>query len=257
MQPLIFMHIPKCGGTTLTSILTEAVPEDRRFSVDGRNIAGSRKELAGLSETERERIELLLGHLCYGWHELLAPRRARYFTIVREPVSRVVSHFDFVRSHENHYLHSAVVSGKMTVADYVESGITTEVNDGQVRQISGVEDIAQAPYGPSVVGYGEDHSALLEEAWTNIERDFLLVGLLERFDETLQRLRRMTGLRIGTYREKNVVRPTDASRPTPNEADVIRRYNRQDRELYNRCKEAFEHGGGPAGRFRRLLTRRS
>ena len=216
MRPvLIFMHIPKCGGTTLTSILTEAVPEGRRFSVDGRNVAGSRRALAALPDGERRRIDLLLGHLSHGWHELLAPRPARYFTIVREPVARVVSHYNYVRSHDGHYLHSAVVEGKMTLADYVESGITTEVNDGQVRQISGAEDIVQVPYGPSSIGYGADHGALLERALGNIERHFLLVGLLERFDESMRRLQRLTGLRIGTYRPKNVVRPTTAKSPTP------------------------------------------
>ena len=254
---LIFLHIPKCGGTTLTSILTEAVPEGRRFSVDGRNVAASRKVLATLPDAERQRIDLLLGHLSHGWHELLAPRPARYFTIVREPVARVVSHYNYVRSHEGHYLHSAAVEGKMTLTDYVESGITTEVNDGQVRQISGAEDIVQAPYGPSTVGYGVDHGALLEQAWENIELHFLLVGLLERFDESIRRLRRLTGLRIGPYRAKNVVPRTAALTPTPNEADVIRRYNRQDCELYHRCKEGFDLGSGPVERLRRLLIGRS
>ena len=252
-QALIFMHIPKCGGSTLISILNRVVPESRRFRL-GSDIAGSRMALAALPDSERLHIDLLYGHLSYGWHELLFPRQAQYITIVREPVARVVSHYNFVRSREWHYLHSQVVDAKMTLADYVESGITTEVNDGQVRQISGVEDIVQAPYGRSEVGYGEDHGALLEKAWENIERHFLLVGLLERFDESVRRLRQLTGLRIGAYHAKNVVGPNAATRfPTPREVDLIRRYNHQDCELYHRCKEVFELGVGPAERLRRLL----
>lgn len=258
MRPaLIFLHIPKCGGTSLTSMLAEAVPEHLRFSVDGTDVAGSRGELAALPDPERRRIDLLLGHLSYGWHELLAPRPARYFTLVREPVARVVSHYNYVLSHEKHYLHSPVVGAKMTLADYVESGVTTEANDGQVRQISGAEDIVQSPYGPSEVGYGEDHGALLEGAWANIERHFLLVGILERFDESVRRLRRLTGLRIGSRRVKNVARPAAAGAPTPGEAEVIRRYNRQDCELYRRCRETFELGSGPVARLRRILIGRS
>lgn len=233
------MHIPKCGGTTLTSILTEAVPEGRRYSVDGRDIAGSRQALAGLPD--RRRIDLLFGHLSYGWHELLAPRQARYFTIIREPVSRVVSHYNYVRSHEKHYLHSHVVEGKMTLADYVESGITTEVNDGQVRQMSGVEDIVQAAYGRSSVEYGGDHASLLREALGNVEAHFLLVGLLERFEESMRLLQRLTGLRVGSYRRKNATRsPAAVTNLSPGEAEVVRRFNRADGELYRRCREAFE-----------------
>lgn len=249
MRPAwIYMHVPKCGGTTLTAILTAAVPEGRRFAVDGRDIAGSRTALAALGEEERRRIDLLHGHLSYGWHELVAPKTARYFALVREPVSRVVSHFDYVRTRPAHYLHTDVVGGRMTIADYVESGITWEVNNGQVRQIAGGEDIAQTPYGPSTIAaYGDDHGALLERAWENIERHFLMVGLLERFDESMRRLRRLTGLPIGAYRAKNAARPAARRPPTPGEEEVIRRYNRQDCELYRRCREAFERARpGPA-----------
>lgn len=253
---LIFLHIPKCGGTTLRSILNRAVPEGRRFRV-GSDIAGSRMALATLPDSQRLHTDLLYGHLSYGWHELLFPRQARYFTILREPVARIVSHYNYVRSHEWHYLHSPVVDGRMTVTDYVESGITTEVNNGQVRQISGVEDIVQAPYGASRVGYGVDHSCLLEQAWENIECHFLLVGLLERFDDSVRRLQRVTGLRIGSYRPKNMNVSNSATQLTPGEADVIRRYNREDCELYIRCKTAFDLGNGRIERLRRLLSGRS
>jgi hypothetical protein len=254
---LIYVHVPKCGGTTLTSLLSEAVPEGRRFFVDGRNVARSRAELAAMPAADRERIDLLAGHVSYGWHELLAPRPAWYFTIVRKPVSRVVSHYNFVRSHEAHYLHSAVVDGKMSVSDYVESGVTTEVNDGQVRQLSGVEDIVQAAYGGSGVEYGGDHGELLEEAWANIQRHFVLVGLLERFDESMRRLKRRTGLRIGSGRAKNVGSAhTTARTPRAEEVEVVRRYNRADGELYARCAAAFEQGTGRVERLKRLLIGR-
>jgi|SRR5688572_6327007 len=253
---LIFMHIPKCGGTTLRSILKGEVPASRRFRV-GSDIAASRAALAALPDSTRLNIDLLYGHLSYGWHELLFPRQAWYFTIMREPVARVVSHYNYVRSHEWHYLYSQVVDARMTVADYVESGITTEVNNGQVRQISGVEDIVQAPYGRSPVAYGDDHRGLLEQAWVNIDRHFLLVGLLERFHDTVRRLQPLTGLRTGSSEPKNVDRSNPAPRiPTPNEVDIIRRFNREDCELYNRCKEAFDLGNGRIERLRRLLLGR-
>jgi hypothetical protein len=257
MRPaLIFLHIPKCGGMTLRSALSSAVPPERRFRV-GSDIASSRTALAALPDSDRLGIDLLYGHLSYGWHEQLLPREASYFTIVRDPVARVVSHYNYVRAREWHYLHSPVVDGRMTVADYVESGITTEANDGQVRQISGVEDIVQSPYGVSSVAYGGDHGALLEQAWANIGRRFLLVGLLERFDESVRRLRCLTGLRMGSYRTKNVVDAGTAPRfPTPGEADVIRRYNRADCELYRRCEDAFGPCDRGLRRLRRLLPGR-
>lgn len=223
----------------MSSILTDAVPEGRRYPVDGRDIAGSRTALAGLPD--RSGIDLMYGHLSYGWHELLAPRESRYFTIMREPVSRVVSHYNYVRSHENHYLHPHVVEGKMTLAEYVESGVTTEVNDGQARQMSGVEDIVQDPFGRSNVEYGGDHASLLRQALENVEAHFLLVGMLERFEETMRLLQQLAGLRVGPYKRKNVSRsPTAVTKPSPTEVEVVRRFNEADGELYRLCRESFE-----------------
>jgi hypothetical protein len=261
---LIYMHIPKCGGTTLTSVLTRAVPHGSQFLVDGSDIAGSRARLGSLPETERRRIRLVCGHLSFGWHELLLPVQAQYFTLLRDPVSRVVSHYNHVCAHEDHYLHADVVSKKMTIADYVESGITCEVNNGQVRQIMGIEDIIQIPYGVSVLPYGRDHNTALEQALKNIQDHFLLVGLLERFDETVHVLKQITGIPLGAHRSRNVGKSDSAvKRPTRTEIELIRRYNREDCELYAYCKERFavlalRAGTAPSRRSTwSLLTRRN
>lgn len=197
--------------------------------------------LAALPDSERLQIDFLYGHLSYGWHEQLLPRKARYFTIVREPVGRVLSHYNFVRSREWHYLHSHVVDANMTVVDYVESGITTEVNNGQVRQLSGVEDIVQAPYGRSELEYGGDHTTLLSRALANIEAHFLMVGLLDRFEESVRLLQWRTGLQLGSYQTRNATDSPEAVMTlSPGEAEVLRRFNREDCDLYRRCRESFE-----------------
>jgi len=261
-RALIYMHIPKCGGTTVTSILTKAVSGASHFMVDGGDVAESRNRLASLPETERMRVRLLSGHLSFGWHELLRPARAQYITLLRDPISRVVSHYNHVCEHEDHYLHAAVMGKRMTIGDYVESGITCEVNNGQVRQISGIEDIIQIPYGPSRLAYGMDHSGALTQAFNNIQDHFLMVGLLERFDESMDALKRLTGIPIGAYRARNQGNPNRAVyRPTEAEIDVIRHYNRQDCELYAACTRRFEVAAQRLRQTRRmkwpLLTRRN
>ena len=240
-ESLIHMHIPKCGGTTLRSLLTATVPEPIRFEVDSRNIAGSRALLSCLPEKERWKIRLLHGHLNYGWHDLL-PRRARYITVLRDPDSRVISHYNYVRGRPDHYLYDELVGRKMSLVDYVESGLTCEVNNGQVRQISGVEDIIQKPYGESRIRYGSDQSALLEQALDNIERHFVVVGMLERFDETLKALTVLIGLPVVPHIVLNATRDTRLAIPSPtsDEIERVRRYNREDHELYRILGERFD-----------------
>lgn len=241
-EAVIFLHIPKCAGRTLAGILERAVPPERRWEVDPDAIAASRAALAGLSERERAGIDLLYGHLCYGWHELL-PRRAVYITIVRDPVARVVSHYDYVRSRPGspHYLRDAVVGQGMSLRDYVESGVCDEVNNGQVRLLAGVEDIVQEPYGASVVPYGTNDPALLEQALGSIDEHFAVVGLRERFEATLLLLRTRLGIRAGAWRSRNVGRSRyPRTRPTAADVAAVERYNRLDMELYQTMRERFE-----------------
>jgi hypothetical protein len=240
-ESLIHMHIPKCGGTTLRSLLIAAVPQAIRFEVDSRNIAGSRAILTCMPEKKRGEIRLLHGHLSYGWHELL-PRRVRYITVLRDPDSRVISHYNYVRSRRDHYLYDELVGRKMSLVDYVESGLTCEVNNGQVRQISGVEDIIQQPYGESKIRYGSDQSALLEQALENIERYFVVVGILERFDETLNALTALIGLPVVPHRVLNATQDPHLETPLPtnDEIERVRRYNREDHELYRIVRERFD-----------------
>lgn len=253
-ETLIYLHVPKAAGSTMISILERNVPPDRRFAVDGRDIQGSKKYLAGLSPAERAGIQLLYGHLSYGWHELV-PGPARYFTIVRHPVDRVVSHYNYVRfrADGDHYLREEVVKKDMSLGEYVASGVCDEVNDGQVRLLSGVEDIVQEPYGLSRIPYGGDHSDLLEMALDHIESDFVFVGLQERFDESLRLLQRSVGLRRVEYRPLNIGRKKwHGVTPDAGEIEVIRHYNAADLELYRVLRERFEN---EAGRLQPLLGR--
>jgi len=93
----------------MNSVLRSNFPEPHRFYVDPTDIASSRARLQDLSVEEKEDFRLLHGHLSYGWHELL-PQEATYFTIVRDPVSRVVSHYNYVkfRTDHRHYLRETV-----------------------------------------------------------------------------------------------------------------------------------------------------
>lgn len=240
-RALIFVHIPKCAGRTLAAILERSVPAERRYEVDPDAIAASRAELAALPASRRANIDLLYGHLSYGWHELL-PRPAAYLTLVRDPVERVVSHYNYVRFRPGtpHYLRAEVQRRRMGLKEYVESGVCHEVNNGQVRLLAGVEDIVQEPYGPSRLPYGTNDPGLLDRALRNVERHFVVVGLQDQFDATLLLIRSKLGLGRIWYRSRNVGRTRYRKiRPTNDEVEAIRAYNRLDLALYDAVNERF------------------
>lgn len=122
-RPLwIFLHVPKCGGTTLKAHLERHFAMDEQlveFSHWGRSYRRThgRPEFADRPAEERARAEILSGHQTwYGIHQLVpGAREPRYFTVLRDPAERCVSLYnfrwsrghapdDFDRWYEGHYL---------------------------------------------------------------------------------------------------------------------------------------------------------
>lgn len=98
----IFLHVPKCGGTTLKAHLERHFTMDEQlveFSNWGRRYRKDRgrAEFADRAPDARARAEVLAGHqLDYGIHRLVpGGRDARYFTVVRDPAERCVSLYNF------------------------------------------------------------------------------------------------------------------------------------------------------------------
>jgi hypothetical protein len=102
-RPLwIFLHIPKCGGTTFKAHIERhlAIEESFfEFSNWGRQYRADRglPDFAHRSEMQRASAEVLAGHqLSYGIHRLVPGLRdARYFTVLRDPAERCVSLYNF------------------------------------------------------------------------------------------------------------------------------------------------------------------
>ncbi len=101
------------------------------------------KTLASLSEEDRRAIKLLRGHQPFGLHRFL-PQTCTYVTVLRDPVARVVSQFFYILKNPHNPLHDQV--RKMaSPAEFVQSGISVGMNDGQVRWLLG--ELRTLPFG--------------------------------------------------------------------------------------------------------------
>lgn len=102
-RPLwIFLHIPKCGGTTFKAHVERHLQLEVsffEFSNWGRQYRAEHglPDFADRSEAERAKAEILAGHLVsYGVHHLVPGERdPRYFTVLRDPAERCVSLYNF------------------------------------------------------------------------------------------------------------------------------------------------------------------
>lgn len=169
-ETLIFLHIPKTAGTTLNRIIEWQYSPFAIFTMDPYRIRATAERLKRLPEGHRRRLRVVRGHLFYGIHEFL-PQAATYITMLREPVARVLSAYYFILRRPLHPLHRKLKRGRLGVEDCLR--LFSHRHNLQCRLIAGVEDAAT----------GDER--LLDIAKENLTKSFSVVGICERFEESL------------------------------------------------------------------------
>lgn len=248
-QIILYLHIPKTGGTTLSSCIYGQVCADKYYVAeenyfhsgvyyypDGffKNVNAS---ISGpvLRALSRNDIRAVVGHFSFGIDKYINGP-ITYVTLLRDPVDRVVSLY---------YHLAPEMSIEQFLTDYVKKGFrrsqTELISDNdQVRRVSGLE--------PSL---GACTRATLETAMSNLERFFSVVGVSECFDETLVLLKRAFSWNqplsyLPKLRNQN--RPSSASL-SQEIRDRIAERNALDIELYQFAKQMLDqqiskHGSG-------------
>lgn len=257
-EPLpLFLHIPKTAGLTVChSVLPRLYKSSEMFATtfnarprsDGSQAVGARADdldaiglFAGmrrpndiwypeslaaaaerfqqLPDERRAGVRLIWGaHIEYGLHAHLA-RPVSYFTILREPVDRVLSHYYFAREQRRDPDAPDLLAH---LAATVEPNLQTRLlagPQGQDERLSPEEMLARAQANLRACG---------------------VVGLTAHFDETMLLLKRAYGWRWPFYERKNVSnkRPRRDTIPTP----ILRQIeadNQLDMALYELAQTLF------------------
>lgn len=257
MKKLLFLHVPKCGGSTFHEILARntAVPEDIYPIIDGSY--SSIERLRNMPKAQREKYAVFGGHYFFGIHELFDSPCA-YITFLRHPVRRVISNYLFIFQSPTHFLHKAVCPPDrpaMPLLDFVNSGLSLALENQTVLMLGNrspkrpefVEEYASrvASGGDLTVKIplaNNDWRELLEQAKANITAHFACVGLSERFDESLSLMADCVGLHDVRYEKINVTRKQLFLKPVEMQRveDSILKRNYFDVALYDHCVRLFD-----------------
>ena len=221
---LAFVHIPKTAGTTLHKIIAHQYPR-----VFIHHDSDGPPDAALAARIQENRPQVVMGHFSVGLHQFIP--ELRYVTCLREPVARLVSHYQHARNDPAHYLHQAVVARKLDLAAYVASGLSGELANGMTRMLAGLRD-----FHHGVV----DH-ATLALAKAHLETLFDGVILSEFFDPGVLMLAQSLQWKPPYYLRRKVGRYDPASRqPDAAVRTLIEEHNRYDCELHAWAQQRFE-----------------
>ncbi|MFC3886617.1 sulfotransferase family 2 domain-containing protein [Bacillus songklensis] len=213
-KTLIYLHIPKTGGQTLKAIIKKQYPNDKvwRFHKDGKT-----KQLV----RDPDQYLCLIGHRNFGIHRHLN-KPSTYITMLRDPIERVISIYYYLLRSPGHNLYNKVKD--ISFGDFVfDKRFQRQTENLQTLFISGTS------------------SNDLSTAKNNLREYFSVVGIMERFDESLFLMSQEFGWENIEYEKKNVTQNRPSREQFPKEViDTLKKKNELDFELYEYGKELFE-----------------
>lgn len=225
LASLVFVHIPKTAGGTITRIIEQNYPREAIYRIEGDNRASIERLLA-LDDARRHRLRCVVGHAPVGLEPHLRQPSA-CFTLLRDPVERIISMYHYICRRPTHYLYKAVAGRKLSLEAFATSDLTPELDNCQTRHLSG------DPAVDCVFGSGPIDDGTFAAARANVEHGCAAVGVQERFVKSLLVFGRAFGWsRLATV-SKNTLRRRERGETVPEQVrQVIADRNPYDCALY-------------------------
>lgn len=213
-KPLLFLHIPKTAGSTLGQVFKSNEDPNKYYHF------WSQPRLSELHIVPKK--DTIFGHFRYGLHFYLNSSTVSYATMLREPVSRVISYYHFHLQDTQDPAHEFAVTHSFEEWLEVSQGAQNEMT----KCLSGI----RSEFVPSQESFAMAKHHL---------RNMAFVGLTEHFEESLLLMKYYFGWKDLDFQKTKV----GSKKPKELSADIIeliKEKNRMDIELYEMAKEIFE-----------------
>jgi len=226
---LVFMHVPKTGGTTLEHIIAKNQLVNGLIHVNAPDL--ERNPLALLKKGGFPRV--VMGHhkRCQLLYQLL-DRPLYHITLLREPIGRIISYFNYLQTNRRHKLHEA--AREMNFEEFLDSEDMVELNNGQTLRIAGL-------LKKRVLSEESRLPDALEDAKEMLRTRFTFFGVTEQYAEFLLMAQKVIGWKDIYFTRKNVSGRAAEHTPIPDSLlDAVRERNQMDIELYDFARQLFE-----------------
>lgn len=250
---LLFLHIPKTAGSTMRALINRKYASHRTLLLSGPNLPRMQAALdqfRAATQGERDHWDCLYGHFLFGVHEFLT-RPYFYFTLLRDPIERCVSHYHEMQREVDQWGNQEVAKDGGTLWDFVDWQERNEMDNMQTRFLLGPdrwENIAE--FRPLT-------EADLAKAKSHLRDQVAVVGTQERFDETLLLLKEKAGWASCHYGSARISKNRKQVREIDEVTlEKIRGINRFDIELWKYADELLTEAiGARAAEFAQKVQR--
>jgi len=228
-KTIIFLHIEKTAGSTLSDLI--AMGHDPAQVL---RIGTTTQLIQTLSQTSDKRYTAILGHFFYGIHLFgLTYHPYGYYTMLRDPVDRLISQYYYIKRASNHHLHKILNEKNISLEEFA---LTNQHANQHIIRLG--YHIHRNGNSFKIRHSGDDILKTAKHTLVNLVKHF---GIFEYFDESIHRLSILLGKPIKHIPMKNVsnnrASVEDLDRSTLN---TIRDRNALDILLYKYAKRVFE-----------------
>jgi hypothetical protein len=223
---LAVVHIQRTGGTTIENLMVRHFGDSHRKIgwKGGWDDVVAQVQAAGADPA----IRSIRGHFPFALRRLL-PAGTRFATFVRDPVRRVVSHYDLFQQHPG--------AAAIYALPKVPQGLPLEEAVGSGAYF--LDNVMTRMLSDAPSPFVEPTREHLEQAVRNLEA-FDVVGVTERFEQSLVLFQHTFDLPPMLQPRANATaRPGAKATPEPTAA-LIRERNALDLELYDAACARFD-----------------
>jgi hypothetical protein len=232
-RPIVFLHIPKCAGTSVVSMFGNIFGDAHARRLDYAAPAVTQAAIA--ASLDDNDIAFISGHIQYGF---FAPHAGKFraVTMLREPVARVASLFQFLRRHT--HVRPASLREDFSIEDMLaapDGEVFPNVDNAMCRMLCRTlrlhDNVAPEPWTLAT------HAHLLGEALETLRENFF--GLAERMSESCLLLQDFLRLPFALNAPALNTTVQDERFAASGVAAQIRARNALDLVLYERAKAMF------------------
>lgn len=228
----VFIHIPKTAGTSFNTLLTREFGANNILHAPDSAQDSGFSYYQSLASIEQAGVHLLRGHILHGIDHYV-DREVKYFTILRDPISRI-------RSYLNHMASEAAAHPLVETpwykavrdwrdAEHYMKRRPYDIDNYAVRALSGID------FPP-----GQCSERHLLKAKENLDK-MRAFGIQERLAESAVLLAKEFSWGVIPVLSRTKSKNPTRIRLSQNDVRALKDRNFFDQELYRYAVERFDH----------------